>query len=481
MDKSVDLANKIDKLNIERIYVTGVPGSGKTLLAASLSNIWSSVPSIYLSFGKENAKSARTILNPRTKCCTFHSLAYEHLGLTKDRVISTLTINHVRGYFKNIKDVGAISLLYAEAIRDLVGEYAQNNSQLHQMKQALVSTGFTCNLTREQKGDVFSLFKMFWLGVFNDPKSKVTHDMYLKEFAVNPGRLGYEKIIVDESQDLTPLMWMLLDNIALKNACQTIILGDPSQQINKYKGASSLLSEIKAHFVIDETHRFGQRVATIANKLMTITSRENYTPIKTSHDNSIIHTGKSLYDLIDLSKTTNMRLTYLTRYNATLWIVMLKLATAGVPFTLLGGISKKELGHVERLYEFKQGDSSHRKYFKSLTYNQYRDHLKLTNKIDMLQFCKIVEHIAKNNTAPFKDVMTKLKGSMRMHRKDAKFLLSNVHQAKGLGFSNVVLSNDFPVVGSFDKNSEEANILFTAITRVKENLFLNTDTAKSLN
>ncbi len=480
MDKSLELANKINKSNIERIFVTGVPGSGKTLLAASLSNIWSSVPSIYLSFGKENAKSARAILNPNTKCCTFHSLAYEHLNLTKDRVISTLTINHILSHFKRLENVGSIPLLYAEAIRDLVDEYSQNNLQIHQMKQALISTGFTCNLTREQKGEVFSLFKTFWSSAFSDPQSKVTHDMYLKEFAINPGRLGYVKIIVDESQDLTPLMWMLLDQIALKNSCQTIILGDPSQQINKYKGASSLLSDIEAHFVIDETHRFGQGVANVANKLMSITSRRNYTPIQTFHNDSVIHAGKNLNDLINLSKTTGMRFTYLTRYNATLWIVMLKLATADIPFTLLGGISKRELGHVEKLYEFKQGDARHRKYFKSLTYNQYKDHLKLTNRIDMLQFCKIVEHIAKNNTSPFKDIMTKLKGSMRMHRKDAIFLLSNVHQAKGLGFKNVALSNDFPSIETFDQDSEETNVLFTAITRVKENLFLNTDTAKYL-
>jgi superfamily I DNA/RNA helicase len=480
MDKSVELANKINKLNIERVFVTGVPGSGKTLLAASLSNMWSLIPSIYLSFGKENAKSARAKLNQNTKCCTFHSLAYEHLNLTKDRVISTLSINHIRSYFVRIKNVGDIPLLYAEAIRDLVSEYSQNDSQMHQMKQALVSVGFTCNLTREQKGEVFSLFKMFWRGCFHDQQGKVTHDMYLKEFAINPGQLNYKKIIVDESQDLTPLMWMLLDKVSLKNSCQTIILGDPSQQINKYKGASSLLSDVKAHFVIDETHRFGQCVANVANKLMKSTSRQNYTPIKTLHNNSVVHTGKSLNDLINLSNGTGMRFTYLTRYNATLWIVMLKLATAGIPFTLLGGISKRELGHVEKLYEFKQGNAIHRKYFKSLTYNQYRDHLKLTNRIEMLQFCKIVEHIAKNNTSPFKDVMTKLRGSMRMLRKDATFLLSNVHQAKGLGFKNVALSNDFPSVETFDHDSEEANVLFTAITRVKENLFLNIDTAKHL-
>ena len=64
----------------------------------------------------------------------------------------------------------------------------------------------------------------------------------------------------------------------------------------------------------------------------------------------------------------------------------------------------------------------------------------------------------------------------KISKNKADVILSNVHSSKGLEYSSVILGNDFMLLDKItDDTFEELNLIYVAVTRAKNNLFLNED------
>jgi len=477
MNQHAIALERITNTKQDLLFVTGVPGSGKTTLGSMLSNQWADRSTLYLSFGRENTNASMGKLHPNTKCFTFHGFAFSQLGIDKNRIVPSISIRLIVKHFEQNHSIN-IPLNYAEAIRDLIECYSISAGRLSDVKRALSKPNFTCHLSREAKGEVFSLFRTIWLDVTDKAIGPTTHNIYLKHYASQSRKVYFSKVIVDESQDLTPVMWQLVEQMRSTNSLQVVSLGDPSQQINRYMGASSRLDQEKPCAALTQTHRFGQSVCAIANHLMESTCAPNYEAMHSTHDSTNVSGYGSFDSLLSRAMNANTRFTYLARYNATLWYIMIKLATQNVRFSIIGKINKNELTHIEKLYDFSKGSPKYRKHFHASTYLQYKNELEMSGQKEKLQFCKVIDAIRSNSDIPFSELFSRLKRNLQSNARQAQVLLSTVHQAKGLEFGNVVLSNDFPHVDTIKKGSDELNILFTAITRVKHNLYLNKNLAE---
>ncbi|MEU4231083.1 3'-5' exonuclease [Nonomuraea sp. NPDC026600] len=99
-----------------------------------------------------------------------------------------------------------------------------------------------------------------------------TGDVYLKTFQLarlrmaNPS-LGYGVVILDEAQDVSPVMRSIYVDLQQASGSQIIALGDSAQQINEWNGAINALGQIKADArrTLSQSFRFGQEIADLAN------------------------------------------------------------------------------------------------------------------------------------------------------------------------------------------------------------------------
>jgi superfamily I DNA/RNA helicase len=85
------------------------------------------------------------------------------------------------------------------------------------------------------------------------------HDGYLKLWALTKPQLGADYLLIDETQDLNPV---LLDVLA-RNACPTVYVGDPYQQIYEWRGAVNAMDKVATKYktLLSQSFRFGPEIA----------------------------------------------------------------------------------------------------------------------------------------------------------------------------------------------------------------------------
>lgn len=95
------------------------------------------------------------------------------------------------------------------------------------------------------------------------------HEHYLKQFALSEPDLGVDYVMVDEAQDMSPVMMSIVEHqIALGR--QVVMVGDSMQAINGFTGCIDALAteSITNEAVLTKSWRFGPEVAAVANRIL---------------------------------------------------------------------------------------------------------------------------------------------------------------------------------------------------------------------
>ena len=81
------------------------------------------------------------------------------------------------------------------------------------------------------------------------------HDGYLKLWALSRPQARVDYIMVDEAQDLNPVLLDVLD----RAECQIIYVGDPYQQIYEWRGAVNAMDQVHTSHrcLLSQSFRFG--------------------------------------------------------------------------------------------------------------------------------------------------------------------------------------------------------------------------------
>ena len=100
----------------------------------------------------------------------------------------------------------------------------------------------------------------------NSHRYRTTHAAYLKRWFDDSPLLATDVLLVDEAQDLNPLMLGIIE-ANREVGCQVILVGDPAQQIYSWNGAVDSLDQVDTEHTtyLTESFRFGEDVAEIAN------------------------------------------------------------------------------------------------------------------------------------------------------------------------------------------------------------------------
>jgi superfamily I DNA/RNA helicase len=306
-------------------------------------------------------------------------------------------------------------------------------------------------------------------------KAKITHDTYVKLFQLqgltfrdvwdikNKMFLSLDLLILDEVQDSNEVTLAIFNN---QTHLQRIACGDKSQNLYAWRGAkndfSSFASWNKA--TLTESFRFGQSIADIANKVLALPAME--TKLRLIGRGTDKGTGQTAI---------------LCRTNATVLQIVFTKLLVGEKVACVSKFNEME----SMMYHVFASLNEQEPKFPAASLRSFDTKEKMWQAIESNNELKQVYNLATLISDAKGGLFTGLKylKDNLCKQEKADYIVSTIHASKGLGFTNVVIADDFltPIVMDGMPYYEDAvkdllvdrvllSMLYVAITRSIESV-----------
>ncbi len=475
------------------IKINAVAGSGKTTTIVEYAKTRPQNSKIlYIAFNKsvklEAIKKFESAGLKNVKVETAHSLAYKHIifkyaykvrlqGYKINEIAELLKIkgnlpagqagaekhteyivaNHIRKfitYFCNSDKQNIQDLNYLDVVTDHNAKtFARVNYKYIESQTALL-------LSKMDKGEI-----------------EITHDFYIKKFQLSRPHLNYDYILFDEGQDASPAM---LD-IFIKQKATKVIVGDTHQQIYSWRFAVNALEKVNFNtFNLSTSFRFGEDIAKLAMEILQFKKQtDNQSLI------SIIGKGSS-----NESKTkATIARTNLGLLLKAIEYVKEKKNLKQIYFE--GNINSytyaddgASLYDVLNLYNGKHSQIKDQLIRSMKNLDELEDYIDKTEDAQLGMMLEIVKEYGNEIPSIIKAI--KDKHVKNDEKENAEMVFSTVHRCKGMEYDSIQLANDFisqkkleklksnSQMGesSISKLNEEINLLYVAITRTKNSIYI---------
>jgi superfamily I DNA/RNA helicase len=351
--------------------------------------------------------------------------------------------------------------------------------------------------TGESDWERFSRYYDMVVNTMRKPYQPVTEKMsmrYLfdkwKNFKKKIGKFDYTDILeiasqntyykkflfIDEAQDLSPLMWKIVDNIDCENR---YIVGDPHQSIYGFRGIDvrEFVKRIGDYEILGESHRYGDNLRKMSERALAGGKVMKMPYVGLGQTDIDRYTLRSMSQL-DGSKAILCRTINLARNIAN------RLPYAVVPIN----------------HDHGYGNGWGKTTFMVASI------MRKWPKIDAEEFAWIVEHspanlwvrgtkarvkreatlfsydMMKTRMGP-QEIIDRLTIADNVKRNAKRMLVENIptiycdtiHAAKGLEFDHVMLLLDLPQMIADDMPPEEYRILYVGMTRARKSIqFMDT-------
>lgn len=446
-------------------------GTGKTSTLLHLVNIGSSRGGrvLYTSFGSKVIADAKVRFpQDKAKVATNHALAYavtgrlyQSRGRLQSRVMGADLIQRF-GWtdrtFAPHADVGQ----GAWGVLDAINRFCQSADPAVQMRHAMPAA--TWLHSDAAPAQAYAKVLCFWADavwldmVDSASPLPVTHDVYLKQWALTNPTLPYSVILLDEAQDTSGLMIGLLRK---QQHAQLVVVGDSYQGIYGWRGAISAMDAfpITACAELTQSFRFGDGIAQLANAVL-----RNH-----------VQTDARVRGLVDLPSTIGA----LACPRATLARSNCGLIGALIPAALDAPASCGVVGGVDDLIRLIQGAEGlmrgqRTKVAELAEFHSWPAVLEASKQVSHRHLSVLVSLVTQYGCAFLLRILESVRGNERDESRCTR-LFSTAHKAKGREFDSIVLEDDFVArPGAPDANSswtpEESHLLYVAITRARHAL-----------
>jgi len=449
--EQTDAAKAIIEGNNIKIIAPAGAGKSLTLLAGArkLKGY-----GLNISFNKALAISASKSFPKNCLCKTGHSLAFASVGRKYSKRLTKITGHSLANSF----DIGSPGHLKSPAnkgyhILETIRAFCySNDNEISQSHVPIPKIALTKQQYKQTIDNISYFANKVWSEMIKTSASiPITHDVYLKLFALSKPVLKKDFIFFDETQDANPVM---LDIIQNQNA-QLIFAGDPFQQIYSWRGAVNALGDSLDFepYYISQSFRYGPAIADMANKIITSYSDPNlfHKPIKGNDKiKSEIHSFYQAPTDCIICRTNAGLINQLIRYQK----------DAKFKIHLIGGAQNliRLINGIKALKEKKKAFHPDLMLFD--TYNDLIEYTESPMGGDLKYLIKLIDSYG----------FGMLLKQLHMTTEDpseANITLTTVHKAKGLEWPKVKLGNDFayPNEDMLTIPQEEVNILYVAATR----------------
>jgi hypothetical protein len=459
------------------LRIDAYAGTGKT---TTLRLLASSKPGkgLYLAFNRAIAAEAQRSFPSYVKCATTHSVAYRgvrrKLGYPQWKLTESLTPNLILEAFRFPQTVSFHSGVvleqrsYAAILRDGMKAFLQSSDKApgsahiprYGMLETLSQGQFASFATQAAEH-----LSYLWTAMLDRERGlPLGHDGYLKLWSLSEPRAEVDYIMVDEAQDLNPVLLDVLN----RSACQIVYVGDPYQQIYEWRGAVNAMEQVHTQHrcLLSQSFRFGTEIAAAASiVLRTLGARESLRG--SSHIDSQI--GRVRPDAI------------LARSNAGVIANVLRCLAQNLRCAVTGGTKELErvLLDVQRV---KQGQGAQSP--ELLGFQNWRDVMSFSAQPEGAGLRPLVNLVQEHGEARMLRALSVCESSEAI----AQVICSTAHRSKGREWNYVHLDKDFetgfiraaqlPHDEVSKSTASEARLVYVALTRAKLGVHLPRETAK---
>lgn len=319
----------------------------------------------------------------------------------------------------------------------------------------------------------------------------ISHDGYVKVAQLEVDLTdGYDVIIVDEAQDLTPCQADIFWGALNREDRMIYLFGDRHQQLYRFRGAGTSFqgtceaSDTTSKFDLTGSFRFGENIASVATTVLMVLGGKRLVGRALCPGRTTLHHGDFKQGVV-LTRTNNGMYEYLLDHRPRKWCYLdgRNKAFPKVPSFVLAleEFLKTDIERGESC-EDEGGDRTFQ--YKGEVFNSIDDihdyvddegDTELMKFLHLLQFLQEEQTCLKDFVASIQDSFCPLGSASPDNYMGC--ILGTVHKAKGLEFDNVLIYDDFnfeslySTVSSYRMN-DEAHTLYVAVTRAKEHLCL---------
>lgn len=292
----------------------------------------------------------------------------------------------------------------------------------------------------------------------NTSNMRVTHDAYLKLWAMSAPELPYDFILLDEAQDTNPAVFSVFEG----QTAQKISVGDACQQLFAWNGSVNIMEKFHAemHVKLTQSWRFGLEIQDAANIFLEKLNAD----IRLQGNprvNSILESDAA-FDPLKSAAT-------LVRTNAGAIQELIYALEAGQSSYLIGG-STSFSSLIEGAQKLQQGKvSTHPDFIGFEKWSDVQDYA--NNSTDGMDLKVIVNLIDKHGA----DALLRALEQCVSSEDKAQTVISTVHKVKGREWDQVRLASDFERPSrNRDKDGQEKGmskedlmLYYVAVTRAK--------------
>jgi hypothetical protein len=453
------------------VKINARAGTGKTTTLRMLAEKHGPRRILYLVFNRRARESAREAFPPNTAAYTLHALAYRGEG----------------HQWPVTNSFGPVDLLPAfrhdrQTMASLTFEFLTFFLNSAHLRLEDATNGFAALLAGERleiyqdRRDAIVAASRELAGAWYHRKRDVPHDFYLKMFHKSGGferaLNRYDTVLVDEGQDLSPIM---LDALA-RCRSRIVVVGDTHQQIYGFRHAVNAMERLEADQTLDLSlsFRFGQPIADLATALIREAKGEKGfsirgNPGQRSTVGFFDHLGRVPRDAALLSRT-----------NLALFGNAIQLRDKGAAFQFERDLQPT----LFRVLDVFWLQSERRDAVRDPFIASFVDYEKLKRYADKMEdypligMCQIVE----KHGDQFPAVIFEMAERCRRPGIDdnggagAVVTLSTVHSAKGQEYRQVYVHAD--IADSLERawsgegSPEDINVAYVAVTRPTEKVHL---------
>ena len=266
-------------LTEKSLRIDAYAGTGKTATLQLLAQ-HSPRRGLYLAFNRDIASEARTRFPTHTRCATIHSIAFRAVSEQHRYVDSKLTSKVTAGLIADFLTLSSsISFpfglvlprqSYATILLDAAKRFLQSDDpepqESHIPLYGTLETIPEEHFEQFRRQALLHLHLVWELMRSESTKLPLGHDGYLKVWALSKPQPQFDYLMVDEAQDLNPVVLGVLSRLPY----QVIYVGDPYQQIYDWRGAVNALEKVKTehHILLSQSFRFGPAIAAAASSVI---------------------------------------------------------------------------------------------------------------------------------------------------------------------------------------------------------------------
>lgn len=438
--------------NYEDVKINAFAGAGKTTTLKAIAE-GRNDKGLYIAFNKAIQLEASEKFPRNVTAKTGHSLAFRDFGRQYSHRLGNINASIVMNFFNvtpnDFHSSSGICYLAINTIRRFL--YTSSPAIDHTHLPDLKDEGDTLNI-------VLMLAREIYKEMLNtDSEIPVSHDFYLKQWALSEPDLDYSFILFDEAQDANPIILDLIQ----KQTAQKVYVGDKYQQIYSWRGAINAMDEIKSNHALNlsQSFRFGHAVADAANKIIShyLNDKVNIKGFE-KVDSQLCEVS---HPTAKLFRTNSMMIDDI-------------LSNTNVKPYIVGGVNEliNLVEGCEQIYKGRRSYNAELMFFKNWDeVKEYSNdpsghHLKL-----------VVKYIEEDRVQSVINGLNRIKYNKKSN---SDVILSTCHKAKGLEFESVFIADDFTnknIDTPFKLHEEDARLLYVACTRAINQLDVTQNTA----